>query len=614
MWNRRRLFQRIITIRSSSIVERSQQLSSQSNRIISFDQLELRSTFDKQQQRIIPNVAYLNRIDHHHYDSNLNLYCCGPTVYDHSHLGHAITYIRCDLIIKMLQEFCNVNIHFAMNITDIDDKIIKKSQETNVDYRQLSNEYYQSFLQDMHSLRITKPDYLGKVLDNIPTISDYIHRIYDKGFAYINSETGDLNFDYENFLRKYSIKNIPNFGSNQITEKSFGKRSPKDFALWKSSTTAKLSNEPYWLLKLPNGTEIKGRPGWHVECSAISESIFGKKIDLHFGGQDLMFPHHHCESCCSHVYQYQPSTTTTTIINDENSQKLYSNVNVWLHSGHLILRSEKMSKSLGNIFYKKYSTNILRLLCIRTHYRSEIDFDEKLLLEMSAFDEKLLELQRQIEWAIYKLSTTTSFDNNDLSMMNVTIDTSTIDSSEQQQQQLSLDEWINQIEQSIWSGLLDDMDLNRSLVKIICLANQFSGILSSSIYPDQPQSKQKFLFNLIRLRKLLQRWFMATSLDYYDSFDQSSSSTTTTISTDQLAIVEYLTEFRQNIRQSTLLMMKNLKKFQQQQSEQQQQPEQQQQQLEQQKFEMNKILEQCDQTRNFLEKHGFKLKDQRSSP
>lgn len=239
---------------------------------------------------------------------------------------------------------------------------------------------------------------------------------------------------------------------------------------------------------------------------------------------------------------------------------------------------------------------------------TEIDFDEKLLLEMSAFDEKLLELQRQIEWAIYKLSTTTSFDNNDLSMMNVTIDTSTIDSSEQQQQQLSLDEWINQIEQSIWSGLLDDMDLNRSLVKIICLANQFSGILSSSIYPDQPQSKQKFLFNLIRLRKLLQRWFMATSLDYYDSFDQSSSSTTTTISTDQLAIVEYLTEFRQNIRQSTLLMMKNLKKFQQQQSEQQQQPEQQQQQLEQQKFEMNKILEQCDQTRNFLEKHGFKLK------
>ena len=248
----------------------------------------------------------------------------------------------------------------------------------------------------------------------------------------------------------------------------------------------------------------------------------------------------------------------------------------------------------------------------------EIDFDEKLLLEMSAFDEKLLEFQRQIEWAIYKLSTTTttttSFDNSDLisSMMNVTIDT--IDSGEQnndqQQQQLSLDEWINQIEQSIWSGLLNDMDLNRSLMKIICLAEQFSRILSSSssIYLDQPQSKQKFLFDLIRLRKLLQRWFMATSLDYYDSFDQSSSSTTTTISTDQLAIVEYLTEFRQNIRQSTLLMMKNLKKFQQQQSEQQQQPEQQQQQLEQQKFEMNKILEQCDQTRNFLEKHGFKLK------
>ncbi|OTF79905.1 cysteinyl-tRNA synthetase 2, mitochondrial-like protein, partial [Euroglyphus maynei] len=379
------LLQRIITIQSSLIRRRLSSINT--NGMISFDRLQLRSTFNKQ-NRTIPNVAYVNRFDRHNID--LNLYCCGPTVYDHSHLGHAIAYIRCDLIIRMLRTFCNVNVYFAMNITDIDDKIIRKSNETGIDYRQLSNEYYHSFVNDMNSLRVTTPDFIGKVSDNIDTIGDYIQRIYDKGFAYVSPETGDINFDYEKFIEKYSIENAPNYGSSQITIKSIGKRSPKDFTLWKSSKP----NEPKWSLKLPDQQQqqqqpIIGRPGWHVECSAISNAIFGEKIDLHFGGSDLVFPHHHCESCCSHAYLYQPTTTTNNNSSiDHQHRELYSNVNVWLHSGHLILRSEKMSKSLGNVilikdFLQKYSPNILRLLCIRTHYRAE--FSEILLSNIGEY-------------------------------------------------------------------------------------------------------------------------------------------------------------------------------------------------------------------------------------
>ncbi|KAH9497061.1 Cysteine--tRNA ligase, mitochondrial [Dermatophagoides farinae] len=625
-----RLIQRIVAVRASSITRQYQHQLSNTGGIIEFDQLQLRSTFNKQ-NRIIPNVAYLNRSDRH--DANLNLYCCGPTVYDHSHLGHAIAYIRCDLIIRMLQTYCNVNVYFAMNITDIDDKIIRKSQEIGVDYRQLSNEYYQSFVEDMNSLRVTTPDYVGKVLDNIDTISDYIERIYDKGFAYISPETGDINFDYEKFLQKYSIENIPNFGGSQVTIKSIGKRSPKDFALWKSSKP----NEPKWSLKLATGQQqqvIAGRPGWHVECSAISHSIFGDKIDLHFGGSDLVFPHHHCESCCSHAYLYQSEINSTG--HHHNHRELYSNVNVWLHSGHLILRSEKMSKSLGNVilikdFLQKYSANILRLLCIRTHYRAEIDFDEKLLLEMTAFDEKLREFIRHIEWAIYKLSSTIINDSNSdlISPMTAVVnDHSSIDNDDDR---LSLGQWIDQIEQEIWSGILDDMDMNRPLVRIIRLASLFPNTLpvwldsSYNNNDDGCNRQQQLLFECIRLRQLLRRWFSATSLDYGLDLSSSSSSMANVILPDQIAIVEYLTEFRRNIRQSTLVMLKNLKKIQQQQQQKQKsdinnnnghghsEQSNTNHHFDQQKNEMIKILEHCDQTRTFLERRGFKLKDQRSS-
>ncbi|UXI18381.1 hypothetical protein NH340_JMT04324 [Sarcoptes scabiei] len=301
----------------------------------SVHRLQVRSTFNRKIETI-DNVRYpaINQSDN--IKSCLNYYCCGPTVYAESHLGHAITYIRSDQIVRTLREFGKQNVCLAMNITDIDDKILQKSKENRRDYRDLAEENFESFMSDMISLRILLPDFIGKVTDHIDMIGDYIRRIYSKGYAYISEETGDVNFDYDAFLADYNIQNEMNFGSGQISSKSFGKRSPKDFVLWKRSKTI---DEPRWILKLEN-VSLEGRPGWHIECSAMINSIFGPKLDVHFGGFDLIFPHHHCEACCSHAFHFDPT----------DRGDLYSTSKIWLHSGHLIMRSEVSFDSILRIF------------------------------------------------------------------------------------------------------------------------------------------------------------------------------------------------------------------------------------------------------------------------
>ena len=247
---------------------------------------------------------------------------------------------------------------------------------------------------------------------------------------------------------------------------------------------------------------------------------------------------------------------------------------------------------------------------------------------MTAFDEKLREFIRHIEWAIYKLSSTIINDSNSdlISPMTAVVnDYSSIDNDDDR---LSLGQWIDQIEQEIWSGILDDMDMNRPLVRIIRLASLFPNTLpvwfdsSHNNNDDGCNRQQQLLFECIRLRQLLRRWFSATSLDYGLDLSSSSSSSSmaNVILPDQIAIVEYLTEFRRNIRQSTLVMLKNLKKIQQQQQQKQKsdinnnnghghsEQSNTNHHFDQQKNEMIKILEHCDQTRTFLERRGFKLK------
>lgn len=523
------------------------------------------------------------------------MYCCGPTVYNHSHLGHAISYIRCDMVNRTLRTFGNLNIYFAMNITDIDDKIIAKSKETETAYLELSNKYYQSFLSDMNSLRVIPADAYLKVTDKVDVICDYIRQIYDKGFAYYSPETGDVNFDYEKFIQSFGITNDMNSARNLQTTKSKGKRSPKDFALWKISK----ENEPAWTMHLNTNSTIKGRPGWHVECSALSHYIFGNNLDIHFGGFDLIFPHHHCESCCSHAYQFEPSA----------KKPLYSSSKIWLHSGHLILRSEKMSKSLGNVilirdFIQKYSVNVLRLLCIRTHYRSEIDFDERLLHEMSAYDEKLLELVTLIDLYIYKLSGS----GGDLLAGAVTappIADMQQDGGahEDHDQSACLSTLIDRVEHQIIAGILNDLDLNGGLEAILELGRRLPRLLALA----NPQSADaSTLHCCIRLRLLLHRWLNATGLQYgaLGSQQQQQSSSTA----NQTAFIEQLADFRHSMRQSALGTLGVLKELDKSAADAGQRES-----IARLREHAQQMLTRCDQARTFMEMYGVKLKDQASS-
>jgi cysteinyl-tRNA synthetase len=184
------------------------------------------------------------------------MYCCGPTVYDNCHLGHAFTYIRCDLFRRVLNNYCGVYVLMAMNITDIDDKIITKAKQTNSDFKSVANFYYNSFIEDMNSLNIMSPNCYLRVSDHMINIIDYIKHIYKKGFAYVSSN-GDLNFDFNHFIKTFNITNSLGTDSPPITEKSSGKKSPKDFALWKSAK----AGEPKWDFVTHDGITFSGRPG-----------------------------------------------------------------------------------------------------------------------------------------------------------------------------------------------------------------------------------------------------------------------------------------------------------------------------------------------------------------
>ncbi|KAI4495452.1 hypothetical protein M0802_008666 [Mischocyttarus mexicanus] len=275
----------------------------------------------------------------------LTWYMCGPTVYDSAHIGHAITYIRSDILRRILSDYFNIHTLTVMGITDIDDKIIKRAAEEGTDCQVLSKFYENEFFNDMEILNVTMPYLSCRVTEYIPQIIQFITNILDKNGAYIGKD-GSVYFDTKSY-DKYGKLIIPFTDSNHSD-----KRSSLDFALWKAAK----DKEPYW--ESPWG---RGRPGWHIECSAMASAVFGKTIDIHSGGIDLMFPHHENEeaqSCCYH-----------------NTEQW---VNYWLHCGHLCLKDDiKMSKSLKNTisikkFLEKYTTNDLRMLCLLSHHRNGI--------------------------------------------------------------------------------------------------------------------------------------------------------------------------------------------------------------------------------------------------
>jgi cysteinyl-tRNA synthetase len=284
-------------------------------------------------------------------DNKVKMFVCGPTVYDLCHLGHARTYVAFDVIAKWLR-YRGYDLFYLMNITNIDDKIIKIAKEKGKDPLDLANEFEDLFLKDMNSLRIDSINLYARASDHISEIIDQIRRLLERGFAYF-VETG-VYFDVTKFrdYGRLSHQNPEELKKHRI-EPDPHKRNAQDFSLWKR----RKEGEPYW--SSPWG---EGRPGWHIEDTAIAEKYLGQQYDIHGGGIDLIFPHHEAE-----------------IAQMETISEKRPMVRYWLHTGFLKVRGKKMAKSLRNFVtiqdaVKDYGVETLRLFFSSTHYRSTIDF------------------------------------------------------------------------------------------------------------------------------------------------------------------------------------------------------------------------------------------------
>jgi len=288
---------------------------------------------------------------------NIGMYVCGPTVYDDPHIGNARPLVIFDILFKVLKEkFSNVT--YVRNITDIDDKIIKSSEEQNISTKDLTERVSKNFFDDCKFLNCEDPTHQPKATEHIDLMIKMINELIDKGFAYENNK--HVYFEVKKFsdYGKLSNKKIEDLIAGSRVEVSDNKKNSEDFVLWKPSKT----NEPSW--ESPWG---KGRPGWHLECSAMSKKFLGNEFDIHGGGIDLIFPHHENEIAQSRC---------------ANETKVFANY--WVHNAFITMSNEKMAKSQGNIlkikdFKKKISGQVLRLALMSAHYKQPLDWNDKLL-------------------------------------------------------------------------------------------------------------------------------------------------------------------------------------------------------------------------------------------
>lgn len=289
--------------------------------------------------------------------NRIKMFVCGPTVYDKSHIGHGRTYIAFDVIARYLK-YKGYSVFYLQNITDIDDKIIKRANELGVEPLSLAKEFEELYCQDMELLGVTNVNYYARAMEHLNEIINQIQTLLDKGFAYETS-TG-VYFDESKLedFGKLSNRNMEDLNIHRVNLDTT-KRNPGDFALWK-----KRDEEPSW--DSPWG---KGRPGWHIEDTAITETYFRGQFDIHGGGLDLIFPHHEAE-----IAQMESATGKKPM------------VKYWMHTGFLNVSGEKMSKSLGNFItikelLKEYDPQVFRYFVLSTHYRSPIDFSDDALMQ-----------------------------------------------------------------------------------------------------------------------------------------------------------------------------------------------------------------------------------------
>jgi cysteinyl-tRNA synthetase len=311
-------------------------------------------------------------------EGEVSIYVCGPTVYDYSHIGHAFSYIAFDVMKRYLR-YKGYRVRDVQNLTDIEDKIIERAKETGEDPLKLSAKFGEIFLEDMDALGIKRSEVNPKASEHVPEIIALVEKLVEKGYAYVVGG-GDVFFEVAKFKEygKLSGQSVENLKAGARVELDARKRAPEDFVLWKTQKPG----EPAW--DSPWG---RGRPGWHIECSAMNMKYLGEEFDIHGGGQDLIFPHHECEIAQSEAANGVPPAR------------------YWLHNGLVTINGQKMSKSLKNFItardaLQKYGAELIRYWVVKTHWHDPIDYSPEKFEVAKSELQKMYDFLDNLEFAL----------------------------------------------------------------------------------------------------------------------------------------------------------------------------------------------------------------------
>ena len=310
-------------------------------------------------------------------DNKVRMYSCGPTVYNYFHIGNARPFIMFDLLRNYLI-YRGYEVTFVQNFTDVDDKIIKRANEEGISPFEVADKYIAEYFRDADGLGIRRADVHPRVTENIPQIIEFIEELIEKGYAY--ESAGDVYFDTQKFkdYGKLSRQNLAELNLGSSIEVNEDKRHPMDFALWKSKKEGEIGWESPW---------SEGRPGWHIECSVMSRRYLGDTIDIHSGGQDLIFPHHENEIAQSEARSGKPFS------------------NFWVHNGYINIDNQKMSKSLNNFFTVREISDemdleIVRFFMLSAHYRGPVNYSKELLDQAKAGMTRLYNSKNRMEFLL----------------------------------------------------------------------------------------------------------------------------------------------------------------------------------------------------------------------
>lgn len=319
--------------------------------------MQIYNTMTRQKEEFVPVTP-----------GEVKMYVCGPTVYNYFHIGNARPFVVFDTLRRYF-EFLGYKVTFVQNFTDIDDKLINRAREENTTVKELADRYIKEYYIDADALGVERASENPRATEHIDDILKLVKELIDKGHAYV-TDNGDVYFDVRSYspYGKLSGQSIDALESGARVDMGEVKRDPLDFALWKAAKPG----EPSW--DTPWG--VKGRPGWHIECSAMSMSILGAPFDIHAGGRDLIFPHHENE-----IAQSEAATGKTF-------------ANYWMHNGYINIDNEKMSKSLGNFklvreISKEYELEAMRLFLLHAQYRNPVNFSRELMEEAESSLERI---------------------------------------------------------------------------------------------------------------------------------------------------------------------------------------------------------------------------------